>query len=403
MKIFFLILIYLNSATANNFENIICGKEILEQFTGNFEEVENLCVFNEINSTADYDNIFLKMQNSYQFYFDKCQYIHYGHTCERVRNAWNTYTNLQFINSHLKKLSVNDYSLLSHILTLSASNVGLQELNREDFKPYKELLKIDLSQNNLTNLGNMVFRHLESLKYLNLSMNKIQSIHISSFDECSQTLEVIDLSFNKLTDFPVNILDALTVKNLQLHLQHNQIDFMVVPILNKDIRLNTLDISNNKIKKFHFNCTEIETLWLNDNQLQEFWTPNCSIQNLYLSNNQLQELKIRKASSLFLSPNIRLKKLVIDDVSELNYFEASNLIPNVITMAMLKNATQLVDLDLSGTFIGPLAFETFADMTLLETLKLRNTGEILCLNKALTFLNEIFEDMIVKKFRYINV
>jgi hypothetical protein len=42
---------------------------------------------------------------------------------------------------------------------------------------------------------------------------------------------------------------------------------------------------------------------------------------------------------------------------------------------MLKNATQLINLDLSGTYIGPLAFDTFADMTELEELRLKNTGK----------------------------
>jgi Leucine-rich repeat (LRR) protein len=280
-----------------------------------------------------------------------------------------------FYNSQLEKLSVNDFNLLAHIESLTAANVGLKELYRDDFKPYNKLLKLDISQNNLTYLGNMVFRYLESLEFLNLSKNKIKSIHIGSFDECSQTLKIIDLSYNNLIAFPANILDALSVAKLELHLQYNEIELMAVPIVNKDISLHTLDISNNKIKNFRFNCTEIETLWLNDNQLKEFLTPNCSIQNLHLSNNQLEELKIEKVSSLFLSQNFRLKKLLINDVSEIVSLEASDFNSNVITMAMLKNATQLINLDLSGTYIGPLAFDTFADMTELEELRLKNTGK----------------------------
>jgi Leucine-rich repeat (LRR) protein len=375
-KTFFLIFVFLHLTLANNnFENVICGSEISELFAEEYENLDKICIFNEIKSSADFENIFTKMQNGYQFYFDKCQYIRYSHTCERKRNSWNTYNEVIFYNSQLEKLSVNDFNLLAHIESLTAANVGLKELNRDDFKPYNKLLKLDISQNNLTYLGNMVFRHLESLEFLNLSKNKIKSIHIGSFDECSQTLKIIDLSYNNLIAFPANILDALSVAKLELHLQYNEIELMAVPIVNKDISLHTLDISNNKIKNFRFNCTEIETLWLNDNQLKEFLTPNCSIQNLHLSNNQLEELKIEKVSSLFLSQNFRLKKLLINDVSEIVSLEASDFNSNVITMAMLKNATQLINLDLSGTYIGPLAFDTFADMTELEELRLKNTGK----------------------------
>lgn len=374
MKFFILILLF-HQAFSNNFEEIVCGIEINELYTEDFGDVEKLCIFDEINSNSQLNDIFTKMQNGYQFYYDKCQYIHYSHSCERKRNSWDTYNQIIFYNSHLESLSVNDYNFLNHITSLTASNVGLPQINRDDFKQFKNLLKLNLSHNNLTYLGNMVFRYLEHLTSLNLSNNKIQSIHIGSFDECSQILENIDLSYNKLKAFPANILDALSIKNLNLYLQHNEIELMAVPIINKDVSLNTLDISNNKLKSFRLNCTEISTLWLNDNQLEEFLSPNCSIQNLYLSNNQLEGLKIEKVASLFLSKNFRLKNLVINDVSELTVLEASNFNPNVITMTMLKNATNLVVLDLSGTYIGPLDFDTFADMTELEELKLRNTGE----------------------------
>lgn len=381
MRIFITIIYFLKFceffvyANNDNYENVICGASIslLDDFDE--ENYENFCMFNEMRSNQDIEAIFAKLRSGYQFYYQQCININYhSQRCETKREKWDFYPNIIIHGTNLTRLVFNEYSHMEKKKTVIFSNVGLKELNREDLKPFKSVELLDISSNNLTYLGNMVFRFVQELKTLKLSANEIESIHIGAFDECSPLLQDIDLSYNKLKEFPVNILDSITTKSLSLHLNFNQIEKISTPMINKIISLDVLDISNNLLKNFTLECDQINVLWLNDNKLEDFSTPNCTISHLYLSNNELSELNVEKVSSLFLSQNIRLKKLTISDLSELSVLEARDLNANLITIEMLKNATKMENLDLSGTFIGPLAYDTFADMTFLESLKLKNTG-----------------------------
>lgn len=374
MRILFLITVFfkLSLSSEDFFKNVICGETILEHYDSDFKN--ELCVFDKIQSSNEIEKIMSELNAGYQFSYHECEYISYSSQCYEKRRNWEDYTEIALWNSNITRISFNDYGLMANKKSFIATNVGLKELNRDDLKPLKSIELLDISNNNLVYLGNMLFRFPQQLKHLNISTNKIESIHVGAFDECSPLLIEINLSFNKLKQFPSNIIDAVSSKSLSLHLQHNQIEEMSTPLVNKNFTLSELDISNNLLRNFTLSCNKINVLWLNDNKLNNFATPKCKIIHLYISNNEFNELNITQVSSLFLSPNIHLKKLVMSDVSELTYLDAHDLNVNVVTMDMLKNASRLEYLDLSGTFIGSLSYDTFAEMTSLYVLKLKNTG-----------------------------
>lgn len=356
---------------SNNFENVICGNETLEVFNEEFDEAGKLCIFNKINSTTDFDNIFRKM-NSFSFVYEDCKS---GRRCERKRNGWDTYKALAFRNSNLIKLSILETNRLNHIKSFEASNVGLHSITRDNFKSLKSLEKLDFSHNDLQNLENMLFKHAPALTSIDLSNNKIDFIHAGTFDESNPKIEEINLSRNKLKSFPGNILDSfVSSKSLKLHLQFNEIETIIEPQINKNFTLDTIDLSNNKLTSFQLPCDNIDILWLNNNKMENFSNYDCSISHLYLYDNNFSELNVTKTFSLFISANIRLKSLTISSISELITFDASDLSADLITLEMLQNATNLQNLDLSGTPIEALKIDTFADMTNLEHLKLKNTG-----------------------------
>lgn len=361
-------------ANANNyFTNVICGKTISESYSYKIDNLESYCLL-VVKTSKEIDEIFSRFRSGYQFSYQECKYVRHSHQCEQKRSEWSSYTGVSIMSSNLSRLSFNDYEYLAQKKFFDASQIGLLELNRDDLKSLKGLENLDFSFNNITILGNMVLRFAQALKFINLSHNQIESIHVGAFDECSPVLEKIDLSYNKLTLFPANILDAVSSNTLSLNLANNQIDEISTPLIKKIWSFSKLDLSYNNLKNFTINCDQIDVLLLNDNQLATFSTPNCTVDRLSLSNNQLTELDVAKISSLSLSRNIRLKKLTISDASDLDSLMASDLNANVITMETLRNSTQMENLDLSGTFLGPLQFDTFAEMNMLKVLRLKNTG-----------------------------
>lgn len=169
MKIFFLIGVYLKIcvlfayANSNNyFENIICGETIAEHYDVAYDEIEKMCVFDEIHTSEDMENIFIKLRDGYQFSYQECSYTHgYSQICEWKRHDWDTYTTITFLNSNLTRLSFNYYGLMNIKTTLIVNDVGLKDLNRDDLQKFQNVQHLDLSSNKITSLGNMLLRYAQ--------------------------------------------------------------------------------------------------------------------------------------------------------------------------------------------------------------------------------------------------
>ncbi|XP_070502923.1 chaoptin-like, partial [Chironomus tepperi] len=294
----------------------------------------------------------------------------------QFRKQISEYSELEFKNCSLDKFPVGNFNPLSHIKSITAKNVGLSLLNRDSFNSFTSLEILDLSFNNVTEIESTVLINLKSLKSFNISHNQIESINLNAFDDCSTSLSIVDLSHNRIQTIDTHIFDALgTNKNSSLYLAFNNIEEVKQSAISStgSKTLNSLDLRHNKIKKFSYKCQSVDNLLLSDNYLEEIDTSSCEFKNLDIKNNSLTSVSLMNVKSLQISDNINLKNVSLDFKS-LRKLGAANIPLKIVTYELLHNSSQLIELDVSNTFLGTPKIETFSEMALLEDLKLRNTG-----------------------------
>ncbi|KAL7023613.1 hypothetical protein ACKWTF_012709 [Chironomus riparius] len=344
----------------NYFPNFFCG------------ENENLspekCEIRDVLSTSDLQQIFDNFRD-HAFYYSAGYH-------DYQRNEYNNYNEYEFLNSKFEKFPTGSYHLyFSHIISIKAENVGLSKLHRDSLTSFSSLKILELSFNKITNLENSVISYLKSLVSINISHNEIETVDDDAFDECSEKLSFIDISHNKIKTMNEHIFNTLGINNeIILYLEFNNIEEISASSTeNRLKRFNSLNLSHNKLMKFDFHCQNIKDLILSNNFLSELKIYTCEVDQLDLRNNSLTSITFSNVSSLQLSDNTNLKNVSFA-FETLRKLGAASIPSNIVTYELLKNASQLTELDVSNTFLGSPKIETFSEMTFLEDLKLRNTG-----------------------------
>ena len=163
--------------------------------------------------------------------------------------------------------------------------------------------------------------------------------------EIAMFIDILDMSFNKLTEIPKEIFNLTNLKTLNI--SNNQITEIPKEIFNLT-NLTYLDISNNKIKEIPkeiFNLTNLTDLYVSNNQISEMPKEICNLTNLtdlYVSNNQISEIP----KEIFNLTN--LTNLTDLDISNNQIKE----IPKEIV-----NLSDLYDLDISNNQITEIPKE----------------------------------------------
>ncbi len=139
---------------------------------------------------------------------------------------------LKFFNSSIENLSYLDLSF--------------NDLRCLDFVLYSNLSYLDMSYNSLDE--NCIFNFVKNLKFLNLSNTKSAFVQNINFSLYSTKLEVLDLSFNNLSQFNKDFFQNLTLlKKLYLK-ETNLVSFEFVKSLQN---LDDIDLSRSMF--FHGN------------------------------------------------------------------------------------------------------------------------------------------------------
>lgn len=178
-----------------------------------------------------------------------------------------------------EELSGNSYK---NIIELNLSRNVVKIVSFNLILRYQKLQNLDLSNNCLTSLDMRDRIAFENLLTLNLSRNSISYINPFVFSNIS--LDIVDLSFNRLLSFL-----AADYEIKQLHITDNRLTQIEIDSKHhKELKL--LDASNNDLKIFQINV-DLNNLVLSGNQLtmDEYF----SIRNVYgtmdLSRNHISE------------------------------------------------------------------------------------------------------------------
>ncbi|XP_039945686.1 leucine-rich repeat-containing protein 70 [Hirundo rustica] len=107
---------------------------------------------------------------------------------------------------------------LNKLRYLSLKNVKLKCVSVNGFFGLNNLSQLILSYNDLENINSSTFTLLNNLMYLQLDRNKIASIGDGTFEKMGQSLKVLSLAFNNITELQPEVLKPLvSLTHLQVH------------------------------------------------------------------------------------------------------------------------------------------------------------------------------------------
>ncbi|XP_054253330.1 leucine-rich repeat-containing protein 70 [Indicator indicator] len=109
---------------------------------------------------------------------------------------------------------------LNKLRYLSLKNANLKCIALNGFFGLNNLSQLILSYNNLENINSSTFALLNNLMYLQLERNKITSIGDGTFEKMGQSLKMLSLAFNNITELQPEVLKPL-VSLVYLQVNYN--------------------------------------------------------------------------------------------------------------------------------------------------------------------------------------
>lgn len=298
----------------------------------------------------------------------------------------------------LSVLSSDSFKRLTELRDLDLSNNQLSELTLGTFQDNANLENLSLQNNSLRIIGKDIFKGLSNLKYLNLSHNHLLSS--KSFESLTQ-LQVLDISFNKLTEIRDDFFSKLTSLK-EIYLNNNLIHSIGQESFVFAINLQTIDLSFNKLSslsKVFEKTLKLMTLKLDNNRIEDlehFLLPCGSLVELSLHENQLTSVPnfvkvCKQVQVLDLSGN-RIKSLAnaaffgIDNLVSLNL--AGNQLESLANETFTNISSQLKSLNLAHNNLKTIDRLTFVGLRELSNLRL-DANQLSELNGLLSHLTNL--------------
>lgn len=357
--------------------------------------------------------------------------FHNNHITQIKKDNFEHLQILQFLDlskNNISSIESQSFQTLQNVNSLLIDKNPLNEnIGINTFEGLSEVPKLELSYTLLNVITNASFYGMINLNDLNISHSKVCELQYNTFSNTGK-IEVLDLSYNMIKYFSVNVTDLTNLKMLLLN--NNQMTvlysntFKGMSALNKIIlsnnfiisvdndtfknqaNLHYLDLSNNTNIKLNFSV-------INDMKLLETLVLSNSISNitfedfddlplsmLEISNSNIQNIgklhlsKLKKIQSLCLSKN-NVKQLVVGEFSnmdeiveiDVSYNKIDTIQPGVfkdnhmlvklnvshnallaISYGVLRGLVHLKVLDISFNHINSLETERFYEVPALQEL-----------------------------------
>ena len=180
--------------------------------------------------------------------------------------------------------SVDYETFFYHDLILNNRRV---ETLAKTMEEVKEVRKCDLGINNLQDVS--ALRDMQQLVYLNLSKNKVKSFAVFCTDDLFPNLRWLDISNNKITEFP-----ALKLAKLEyLDIGYNKLE-KVNEAWNGHPTLRILKTIDNKFKSIALfkALPKLEELYMGNNMVTSLsgWETIPTVKKLHLRRNKIEKI-----------------------------------------------------------------------------------------------------------------
>ncbi|KAK6731777.1 hypothetical protein RB195_007933 [Necator americanus] len=287
---------------------------------------------------------------------------------------------VDFSHNRLDRLGT-ELNTLPAVRQLSLSNNRLSSIEQGIENLPETLIHINLASNQLSTIppSLVVLPHLVSL---NLSHNSIDESSPNVFT--SNVLELLDLSWNRISTIPSRLYPNSMGSLVHLHLEGNRIPELKPLELMNYTRLQTLNIASNRLEKLRDDIfaglNELSALRLANNSIDTVEPAafaDLTLGDVDLSHNRLTEVPIAigrlfRLKKIDLSHN-KIKKLhqfIFNKISHLHTIDLShNELPSV-SPYVFSDCAYLTSLNLSHNHISQLFHDSLAKCPLLKRIDL---------------------------------
>ncbi|GAB6024235.1 TOLL-like receptor [Chamberlinius hualienensis] len=248
------------------------------------------CKFHTLETLILNGNPLKKLKNNSFCYLKELKQLYLSNCSLKTieKDAFLNLDKLEYLNLNDNQLNRIPYN--AHLKSLLELRIANNMINLEqNFAQFQTLKLIDLSHNNITEFKFLEFFN-DQLRVLNLSHNKVRDIYNLHFGVSK--VEILDLSYNRLifASF-AHIPQSL----LSLYLKGNFINDIWSFASYEIFQLTFLDLSNNEFQRIskQYLPPTLKTIDLSDNKINELLIYKQHIQNLIslnLTNNSLSIL-----------------------------------------------------------------------------------------------------------------
>ncbi|XP_050498666.1 leucine-rich repeat-containing protein let-4-like [Diabrotica virgifera virgifera] len=296
----------------------------------NLKMGNSICNMENYND-YNYDDQWTYVQHMYcQHIEEHLEDIEYDGRCTRVTIS----------DSNIPEISTAAFLNVDPSMEdLDLSGNRIKNIRSGAFSGPQALRILDLHNNQIVKISNGIFNHLVKLKFLDLSENKISSIDPNFLTGVN--ISSLNLARNALKSFE-NVLVGQNSYVRMLNLSRNEISLFNLNRFN--CRINTLDISNNKLTFVNICFPGLQNLDVSYNEISQLLADTCYLNtsplNLTISYNLLNEESVMNVSKLL--------KLEMLDMA------GNNL--SFIPVNLFVNLTNLVYLNMSHNKISYLNY-----------------------------------------------
>lgn len=284
---------------------------------------------------------------------------------------------LIFDNCTLYSMPRGIFQQFPHIKIIYAWHSQLKSLDAESFHLAAELTTLDVSRNVITLLTARTFIRATNLMRLEMSYNHVSDIDADAFVGLDH-LHTLLLDNNRLEFVPGTAFTPLRqLKTIRL--DHNAIKTVAVEQFIRNVGLQSIHLNDNAIEWMLGEHT-----FRHLSHVIEFDLHNNPITNLRTLTINAQTIDIRRTNAMGCFVGARTKRLLASDnritsidtrngsVANLQYVDLAN--NRLDSIQNLTHFDGLTHLDVSLNRIVDIGLNTFANMTHIEYLNLRQSG-----------------------------